>query len=210
MRRIDREHFAVVRRGHRTYVKPFPISIDPEPWSKLPKGRTREADVRLTRDRLGLGDARLIFGVDRLDYTKGIPERIKAFERMLEYNPEWRGRVTLLQVGAPSREHLQRYQTISDDVGSEPSTSGLAAMDGGQRSLRQHHGLDDVARCIERRRLRGLVTAIYESGRQGVHRISPRPAGRWSSGSPLLASCVEAVDVNLLAVDEFAGVLHRR
>ena len=39
--RIDREHFAVVRRGHRTYVKLFPISIDPEPWSKLPKGRTR-------------------------------------------------------------------------------------------------------------------------------------------------------------------------
>ena len=119
--------------------------------------------MRLTRDRLGLGEARLIFGVDRLDYTKGIPERIKAFERMLEYNPEWRGRVTLLQVGAPSREHLQRYQTISDDVDVAVKAINERFGSDGWRPviyLRQHHGPDDVARVVSSGgRLRGLVPA---------------------------------------------------
>ena len=46
--------------------------------------------------RESLGDSRLVLGVDRLDYSKGIPDRIKAFERFLETNPEWRGKVTLL------------------------------------------------------------------------------------------------------------------
>ena len=63
---------------------------------------------------LGLTGERIIFGVDRLDYTKGIPDRLKAFERLLERHPEWRGSVTMLQVGAPSREHLKRYQALSD------------------------------------------------------------------------------------------------
>ena len=54
----------------------------------------------------------MIFGVDRLDYTKGIPDRLKAFGRMLEQHPEWRGRVVMVQIGAPSRDHLKRYQQL--------------------------------------------------------------------------------------------------
>ena len=214
--RIDREHFAVVRRGHRTYVKPFPISIDPEPWSKLPKGRTREADVRLTRDRLGLGEARLIFGVDRLDYTKGIPERIKAFERMLEYNPEWRGRVTLLQVGAPSREHLQRYQTISDDVDVAVKAINERFGSDGWRPviyLRQHHGPDDVAALY-----RAADVCVVSSLHDGMNLvakefIASRPDLRGvlvlSRFTGAARELREAVDVNPFAVDEFAGVLHQ-
>jgi trehalose 6-phosphate synthase len=214
--RIDREHFAVVRRGHRTYVKPFPISIDPEPWSKLPKGRTREADVRQTRERLGLQHERLIFGVDRLDYTKGIPERIRAFERMLEHHPDWRGRVTMLQVGAPSREHLLRYQSISDDV-----DVAVAAINErfGQGTwtpviyVRQHHGPDDVASLY-----RAADVCVVSSLHDGMNLvakefIASRPDLRGvlvlSRFTGAARDLREALDVNPFAVDEFAGVLHQ-
>ena len=68
------------------------------------------------RKTLGLNDEKMIFGVDRLDYTKGIPDRLKAFARLLEQHPEWRTRVTMVQVGAPSREHLKRYQALMSEV----------------------------------------------------------------------------------------------
>jgi trehalose 6-phosphate synthase len=212
--RIDREHFAVVRRGHQTYVKPFPISIDPEPWARLPKGRTHAADVGQTRARLGLGDVKLIFGVDRLDYTKGIPERIRAFERMLEYHPDWRGRVTMLQVGAPSREHLQRYQSISDDVAV--AVRAINDRFGGDGwtpviYLRQHHGPDDVASLY-----RAADVCVVSSLHDGMNLvakefIASRPDLRGvlvlSRFTGAARELREAVDVNPFAVDEFAGVL---
>lgn len=213
--RIDREHFAVVRRGHRTYVKPFPISIDPAPWSRLPKGRSRDADVRRTRERLGLGEAKLIFGGDRLDYTKGIPERIRAFERMLEYHPEWQGRVTMLQVGAPSREHLQRYQSISDDVDVAVRAINERFGREGWRPviyLRQHHGPDDVAALY-----RAADVCVVSSLHDGMNLvakefIASRPDLRGvlvlSRFTGAARDLREAVDVNPFAVDEFAGVLH--
>ena len=116
--RIDAEHFAVHRRGHRTFVKPFPISIDPALWASVAPGPDWQRDVAGTRRRLRVGDARIIMGVDRLDYTKGIPERLKAFERLLERHPEWREKVVFLQIGAPTRDHLDQYQAFSAEVRS--------------------------------------------------------------------------------------------
>jgi trehalose 6-phosphate synthase len=214
--RIDREHFAVVRRGHRTYVKPFPISIDPEPWGRLPRNTTREADVRQTRQRLGLGNERLIFGVDRLDYTKGIPERIKAFARMLEQQPAWRGRVTMLQVGAPSREHLQRYQSISDDV--DVAVRLINERHGTETwkpviYSRQHHGPEDVAALY-----RAADVCVVSSLHDGMNLvakefIASRPDLRGvlvlSRFTGAARELREALDVNPFAVDEFACVLHK-
>ena len=214
--RIDREHFAVIRGGHQTYVKPFPISIDPEPWGKLPKGRTREADVRQTRERLGLTGERLIFGVDRLDYTKGIPERMRAFERMLEHHPDWRGQVTMLQVGAPSREHLDRYRSISDDV--DVAVGAINARFGTETwkpviYLRQHHEADDVAALY-----RAADVCVVSSLHDGMNLvakefIASRPDHRGvlvlSRFTGAARDLREAVGVNPFAVDEFAAVLHQ-
>ena len=214
--RIDREHFAVVRRGHETFVKPFPISIDPEPWARLPKGRTWETDVRQTRERLGLRDERLIFGVDRLDYTKGIPERIRAFERLLDYQPDLRGRATLLQVGAPSREHLQRYQSISEDVDGAVKAINERFGTRGWKPviyLRQHHGPEDVAALY-----RAADVCVVSSLHDGMNLvakefIASRPDLRGvlvlSRFTGAARELREAVDVNPFAVDEFAGVLHQ-
>src|SRR5262249_12297247 len=67
---------------------------------------------RLLRERLGLQECRVGLGVDRLDYTKGIPERLEALERLFEKHPGWVGRLPFVQIGTPSRIELAGYRPI--------------------------------------------------------------------------------------------------
>ena len=69
--------------------------------------------------QLGLQAEFVGIGVDRLDYTKGIPERFRGIERFLERHPSYIGRFTFVQVGAPSRTHIPRYQDLISEVESE-------------------------------------------------------------------------------------------
>ncbi|MGH9204610.1 MAG: alpha,alpha-trehalose-phosphate synthase (UDP-forming), partial [Vicinamibacterales bacterium] len=141
--RVDYEQFGVVRGGHSTLVRPYPISIDPELWAPT---RDAPSEARAVRKSLGLGDERVIFGIDRLDYTKGIPDRIRAFDRMLKRHPEWQGRVVLLQVGAPSRDQLTRYQALSREVDETVSAVNAAySTDGWQPVIYLREHRDPVA-----------------------------------------------------------------
>ena len=79
--RVDYEHFAAWRGGRPTFVRPFPISIDPSLWKGPAKASERADETRSVRKMLGLKDERIIFGVDRLDYTKGIPDRLEGVRR---------------------------------------------------------------------------------------------------------------------------------
>jgi trehalose-6-phosphate synthase len=58
-------------------------------------------------------------GVDRVDYTKGIIERLLAIERMLEKHPDYQGKFTFIQIGAPSHTHIKRYHDLLADVEAE-------------------------------------------------------------------------------------------
>jgi trehalose-6-phosphate synthase len=114
--RIDRENNAVVQGARRTLVRPYPISIEwPVRWlAELPSPEDCAAGVRR---ELGLRpDALLGVGVDRLDYTKGIEERLAAVDTLLERHPELRGRFTFAQLAAPSRTRIARYQELNDRV----------------------------------------------------------------------------------------------
>jgi trehalose 6-phosphate synthase len=116
--RLDREFHAVVFRGARTLIRPYPISIDwPNRWAIAAPSATvcrREifAELNLREDAL------LGVGVDRLDYTKGIEERLLAVERLLERFPEYRGRFTFVQLAAPSRSAIPQYRALGDRVES--------------------------------------------------------------------------------------------
>jgi trehalose 6-phosphate synthase len=114
--RIDREHNAVVQGRRQTLIRPYPISIEwPVHWlDDLPPA---EACRRQTFEELGLPpDGLLGLGVDRLDYTKGIEERLLAVERLLERFPQYRGRFTFAQLAAPSRTRIARYRDLNDAV----------------------------------------------------------------------------------------------
>lgn len=111
----DWEHFSTTRRGHTTFVKPFPISIDPQPEVFTKELQSKEDLLK----NLGVQASIMGVGVDRLDYTKGIPERLRTIERFLEKNPEYVGLFTFVQIGAPSREHIKRYHDLIGEVEME-------------------------------------------------------------------------------------------
>lgn len=114
--RIDRERRAVVQHSRSTLVRPYPISIEwPVHWLR---GAPSIADCRASiRHELGLApDSLLGVGIDRLDYTKGIEERLAAVDELLTHHPEFRGRFTFVQLAAPSRTKIERYQQLNDRV----------------------------------------------------------------------------------------------
>jgi trehalose 6-phosphate synthase len=94
-------------RGARSVVAgAFPLGIIPEDFQEADEGGASEEIAGLMRS---IHPARLVLGVDRLDYTKGIPERIVAFGLFLELFPEWRRKVCLVQVSVPSRGDIPEY-----------------------------------------------------------------------------------------------------
>ncbi|HZS18464.1 MAG TPA: trehalose-6-phosphate synthase, partial [Candidatus Udaeobacter sp.] len=97
-----------IRLGH------FPIGIE---FDSFEKGAKSDDVVRRSRNlRAGFRDRQLILGVDRLDYSKGIPERLRAFRDALERYPELRGRVVLIQVVVPSRVEIPRYHEFKQRI----------------------------------------------------------------------------------------------
>jgi trehalose 6-phosphate synthase len=116
--RVDRETFSVSYRGERTLIKRYPISVEwpPSPSLEAHPVATCRATVR---DRLGLPpDHAIGVGVDRLDYTKGLEERFRAVERLLDLHPEWIGRFTFVQIAAPTRASIEQYQAYEHRVRS--------------------------------------------------------------------------------------------
>jgi len=107
--RVDRETFAVSYRHELTAVKRYPISIEWPPSADLTATPVTECRAAV-RQRHGLPDNQAIgVGVDRFDYTKGIEERLRAVERLLEQWPEWIGRFTFIQIAAPTRGGIEEY-----------------------------------------------------------------------------------------------------
>jgi trehalose 6-phosphate synthase len=111
--RIDREQNAVVRHGRSTLVRSYPISLEwPSQWLEtvppVPECRAGVfEELKLPPDAL------LGVGVDRLDYTKGVQERLLAVERLLERFPELRGRFSFAQLAAPSRVEIDQYRELN-------------------------------------------------------------------------------------------------
>jgi trehalose 6-phosphate synthase len=113
---LDQERMAVTRREHRTRVRAYPISVDFEAiYAQAHSSASNMVGERMLAD-LGLGGLKIGLGVDRLDYTKGIPERLLAVERLFELHPEWLGRFTFLQIGVPSRTNLEDYRQVVDEI----------------------------------------------------------------------------------------------
>jgi trehalose 6-phosphate synthase len=114
--RRDQEQNAVVMRGHRTLVRPYPISIEwPVRWVES-SGSVEECRAQVWKDFGLKPNAMLGVGVDRLDYTKGVEERLLAVELLLERHPEFRGCFSFAQLAAPSRTKIERYSELNETV----------------------------------------------------------------------------------------------
>lgn len=105
-----------VEAGRRSVrLDALPIGIAPREFSEL---LTRNEGTRKRLDELKqrFSYRKIILGVDRLDYTKGLPERLRAYGRFLNEFPQWRGKVVLIQIAVPSRERVPKYARLRKEV----------------------------------------------------------------------------------------------
>ncbi len=119
--RIDYEKPGVSCGDRFTAVRPFPISVKDPGHSRPSDDHHESIYIRRANLLRQLGTEAEFFGVgvDRLDYTKGIPERLRGIERFLNDYPSYRGRFAFIQVGAPTRTRIKRYQDLIQEVESE-------------------------------------------------------------------------------------------
>ncbi|MCQ4573638.1 MAG: trehalose-6-phosphate synthase [Candidatus Brocadiales bacterium] len=114
--RVDRERFAVFSGGEQTLVQPFPISLDFEEYSQYARSQGVETEMETLSRRLRLKEKLIGVGVDRIDYTKGIIERLQALDKFLERNPKYHKRFVFIQIGAPSRIHIEAYKRLAANI----------------------------------------------------------------------------------------------
>ncbi len=162
--RIDHQNSSVMQGGSKTLVKPYPISIEP-----APAALTRQKPIDICRQQVrrdpGLSEeTHLSAGVERLDYTKGIPERLQAVDAFLTRHPEWKGRFALLQATAPSRSTLQAYKDLQQKVISLADTINAKHRVGDFKPIRLvilHHDPDEVFKLL-RAADSCLVTSLHD------------------------------------------------
>jgi len=146
--RIDWEHFAVNRKGHTTWVKPFPISIAfPQPSPTLPGEKSPPPNKEALLKELGIKAKFLGVGVDRIDYTKGILERFRGIERFLEKHPHYQGRFTFVELGAPSRTLIKRYHDLVAEVEAQAERINWRFQAKGWKPivfLKKHHSHQEI------------------------------------------------------------------
>jgi len=112
----DSKKKAVTGQAGKTFVEPFPISVDFVRISGQAGTAEVAREMENLRRELNLAGKYVGIGMDRLDYTKGIPERLQALDKFLEDNPRYRGRVVFIQAGMPSRLQIGNYQELSRRV----------------------------------------------------------------------------------------------
>jgi trehalose 6-phosphate synthase len=116
--RIDRENSAITYGGTTALIRPFPISIDYEYTSKLADSPKAKESIKNLPEEINFPYKYLAVGIDRIDYTKGILERLNAIDRFLEKYPKYIGKFVYLGYGSLSRIHLETYKSINDRITS--------------------------------------------------------------------------------------------
>ena len=100
--------------GREVHVEAHPIGIEVERFERMSASDKVKRGAEEVREEFGAEN--LVVGIDRLDYTKGVLSRLQAFERFLEENPDYHGRVSLFQVATPSRTEVESYQQLKREV----------------------------------------------------------------------------------------------
>jgi trehalose-6-phosphate synthase len=113
--RTDKAEYSVSFKRHKTYVHPFPISVDYDYINGMSQSVGQEQIAKL-RQKEGCTNRFVVLGVERIDYTKGIPEKLNAIDWFLTKNPDYRGKFTYIQIGSPSRIRLEHYKDITEEI----------------------------------------------------------------------------------------------
>jgi trehalose 6-phosphate synthase/phosphatase len=111
---IEAQHGELHAEGRRVLVDAFPMGIDFDRYARPARHASATRDAQHLRD--DASKRKIVLSVDRLDYSKGIPERLHAFDCLLDEHPEWRERVNLVCVAVPSRSQVHEYRVLKEEV----------------------------------------------------------------------------------------------
>jgi trehalose 6-phosphate synthase len=176
--------------GKLTRVIAFPIGIDTEGFARMAVRALRTAETRRLKD--SLNDRKLIVGVDRLDYSKGVRGRFEAIDEMLTEWPEEASKFTYLQISPPSRSEVESYQNLRREV------EGVLGHVNGKYSDVDWVPIRFVVRAISRTALAG----IFRSSRVGL--VTPLRDGMNLVAKEYVAS-QDPEDPGVLVLSRFAG-----
>jgi trehalose 6-phosphate synthase len=184
-------HDVELRHGAgATRVAAEPIGIDVEAFTRL--ASSREAQFRARRLRSAYGDRAIVFGAERLDYTKGVLERLQAIDRLLRLHPELAGSFVLVQVVVPSRHVVEEYRRMKRDIDREIGRiNGEFGVDGWQPVHYRYRALD-----------RAELVAHFLAA--SVALVTPLRDGMNLVAAEFAASRVDGDGV--LVLSEFAGI----
>jgi trehalose 6-phosphate synthase len=176
--------------GRQTRIGAFPVSIETATYARLARNAARSPLAK--EIGVSLDGLRLVLGVDRLDYSKGIIERINAFDRLLEVNPEWRSRVTLLPITPQSRSDIKDYAAIENEV-----TTLVGKVNG-----RYGEASWTPIRYVNRSYSRAALSGLYRAA--DVALVTPLRDGMNLVAKEYVAA-QDANDPGVLLLSEFAG-----
>jgi trehalose 6-phosphate synthase len=163
--RTEWDRFAVNRQGHVTRVRPYPISVAfPENGLAEVFEKTSGEERAAICEELGIEASLLGIGVDRVDYTKGILERFRGLELFFERHPAYHRRFAFVQIGAPSRTHIPRYQQFLDEVTAEAERINARFQSGKWKPivlLSRHHSHREISRYYRAASV-CLVTSLHD------------------------------------------------
>lgn len=207
--RVDTEKFSVVRAGKETYVRAFPISVDGYINADIPKTQTQEIDK--IRKEFDLEGKIIALGVDRIDYTKGIIERILAIDRFLEKYPQYKNKFVFIQLAAPSRTHIKRYHELMGEIDELVEKKNWKYSDWAWKPiiyLKRHFSPEEIAPFYALADI-CIVSSLHD----GMNLVAKEYiASKRDLNGALILSCftgaarelTDAVQINPYSIEEFA------
>lgn len=192
--KVEPGHSRVRLNRERTAIRAFPISIDVEGFKRTAaRADVAETTRRIRREALPDG-GHLLLGVDRIDYTKGIPRRFRAIDRLLENHPELLGRVVLLQIAAPSRTEVPEYIAYEEEVAEMAQ----------RVNARYRRGSWQPIRMLRESQDHTALTAYYRAA--DVCIVTPLQDGMNLVAKEFVAC--QADRLGALVLSRFAGAVH--
>jgi len=187
---LDTENGVVASRYGKTRVAVFPIGIDPQQFAQLATKASTHPDV--SRLRRSLNGEKLAIGVDRLDYSKGLINRIKAFDRMWTLHPQLSRTASLLQIATPSRGAIEAYGNLQSELARLVS------------DVNGRHGEVDWTpiRYLNKGFSQTVLAGLYRTAQVGV--VTPLQDGMNLVAKEYVAAQNPA-DPGVLVLSKFAG-----
>jgi trehalose 6-phosphate synthase len=210
------ENQIVFTGGNRqTRIGSFPVGIDVDEFQRRARRAVQSSFVREVVE--SLGEKELVIGVDRLDYSKGLVQRMDAFERFYELHAEWRAKVTYLQIAPPSRSEIPEYSELEQAVG------GAAGRINGKYGEVAWTPIRYLNRTYSRSALAGLYrsarAALVTPLRDGMNLVAKEYVAAQDSDNPgvlilsrfagAAAECRQALLVNPYDAESVAGAIAR-